>query len=73
MQTATWLTSRELTEAAGAWDPRLFVDDDGEYFCRVLLASDGVHFVPSVKVFYRANSSTRLSYIGRSVDQMPSL
>jgi hypothetical protein len=66
MQTATWLTSRELTEAAGAWDARMFVDDDGEYFCRVLLASDGVHFVPGAKVFYRATASTRLSYIGRS-------
>jgi glycosyltransferase involved in cell wall biosynthesis len=66
MQTATWLTGRELTNAAGAWDTRLFVDDDGEYFCRVLLASDGVRFVPDVKVFYRITSSSRLSYIGRS-------
>jgi glycosyltransferase involved in cell wall biosynthesis len=66
MQTATWLTSRELTKAAGAWDERLFVDDDGEYFCRVLLASDGVRFVPGAKVFYRMTPSSRLSYIGRS-------
>ena len=36
MQTATWLTSRELAEAAGPWDTRLLSDDDGEYFCRVL-------------------------------------
>jgi glycosyltransferase involved in cell wall biosynthesis len=66
MQTATWLTSRELTEAAGPWDARLFVDDDGEYFCRVLLASHGVRFVPGSKVFYRTASSARLSYIGWS-------
>jgi glycosyltransferase involved in cell wall biosynthesis len=66
MQTATWLTSRELTQAAGAWDTRLFVDDDGEYFCRVLLASDGVRFVPGAKVLYRISPSTRLSNIGRS-------
>ena len=32
MQTATWLISRELTEAAGPWDTRLTFDDDGEYF-----------------------------------------
>ena len=32
MQTATWLVSRELTEAAGPWDTRLLGDDDGEYF-----------------------------------------
>lgn len=35
MQTATWLKSRELAEAAGPWDTRLLCDDDGEYFCRV--------------------------------------
>ena len=38
MQTASWLVSRELTEAAGPWDTRLLGDDDGEYFCRVLLS-----------------------------------
>jgi glycosyltransferase involved in cell wall biosynthesis len=66
MQTATWLVSRELTEAAGPWDPRVCNDGDGEYFCRVLLASDGVRFVPDVKVFYRMTPSSRVSYIGQS-------
>jgi glycosyltransferase involved in cell wall biosynthesis len=65
MQTATWLVSRELTEAAGPWDVRLLGDDDGEYFCRVLLASDGVHFVPDAKVYYRSFGFNSLSYIGR--------
>jgi O-antigen/teichoic acid export membrane protein/glycosyltransferase involved in cell wall biosynthesis len=65
MQTATWLVSRELTEAAGPWDVRLLGDDDGEYFCRVLLASDGVRFVPDAKVYYRAFRFDTLSYIGR--------
>jgi len=66
MQTATWLTSRELTEAAGPWDTRLLGDDDGEYFCRVLLASNGTRFVPEARVFYRITSSNRLSRIGMS-------
>jgi len=66
MQTATWLTSRELVEAAGPWDTRLRNDDDGEYFCRVLLASQGTRFVPEARVFYRITQSSRLSYIGRS-------
>ncbi len=56
MQTATWLTSRELAEAAGPWDTRLLSDDDGEYFCRVLLASEGTRFVPEARVFYRITS-----------------
>jgi glycosyltransferase involved in cell wall biosynthesis len=65
MQTATWLVSRELTEAAGPWNTTLLGDDDGEYFCRVLMASDGVRFVPGAKVYYRAAPNS-LSYIGRS-------
>lgn len=66
MQTATWLVSRELTEAAGPWDTRLLGDDDGEYFCRVLLASAGTRFVPESRVYYRASGSSSLSYVGRS-------
>ena len=66
MQTATWLVTRELTETAGPWDTRMDVDDDGEYFCRVLLASDGVRFVPEAKMYYRTSGAGRLSYIGRS-------
>jgi PST family polysaccharide transporter len=65
MQTATWLVSRELTQAAGPWDIRLLGDDDGEYFCRVLLASNGVRFVPGANVYYRAFRFDSLSYIGR--------
>jgi glycosyltransferase involved in cell wall biosynthesis len=66
MQTATWLVSREITEAAGPWDTRLLGDDDGEYFCRVLLASEGTRFVPEAKVYYRMAGSSSLSYIGQS-------
>ncbi len=70
MQTATWLVSRELSEAAGPWDTRLLGDDDGEYFCRVLLASDGVRFVPGAKVYYRCFGYDGLSYIGRSPQKL---
>jgi glycosyltransferase involved in cell wall biosynthesis len=70
MQTATWLVSRELTEAVGPWDTRLLGDDDGEYFSRVINASDGIRFVPQSKVYYRITASNRLSYIGRSDKKM---
>lgn len=63
MQTGTWLVSRRLTEEAGPWDTRLTADDDGEYFCRVLRASDGVRFVPGAKVFYRLSGTGSLSYV----------
>ncbi len=73
MQTATWLVSRELTEAAGPWNPQLLVNNDGEYFCRVLLKSDGTHFIPKARVFYRMSNYNRVSYIGRSERKMDSL
>jgi len=70
MQTATWLVSREVTEAAGPWNTQLLGDDDGEYFCRVLLASDGTCFVPEARVYYRMSGSGSLSYIGLSDKKM---
>ena len=63
MSNSTWLVSRELTEAAGPWDPQLSLDDDGEYFCRVLLASMGTRFVPEAKVYYRRSGSGSLSQL----------
>ena len=73
MQTATWLVSRELTEAAGPWNTQLLGDDDGEYFCRVLLESDGTRFIPEARVFYRMSGTNSLSYIGRSDRKMEAL
>jgi glycosyltransferase involved in cell wall biosynthesis len=66
MPPATWLVPRELTQAAGPWDTRLSLDDDGEYFCRIILASDAIRFVPDAKVFYRASGFRSLSSIDES-------
>jgi glycosyltransferase involved in cell wall biosynthesis len=72
MQTATWLVSRELTEAAGPWDTRLSLDDDGEYFSRVVLASEAIRFVPEAKVFYRQAAFGSLSSIDQSDKKLES-
>jgi glycosyltransferase involved in cell wall biosynthesis len=73
MQNATWLVSRELTEVAGPWDTRLHYDQDGEYFARVLLASEGTRFVPGTGIFYRVSPTNRISYIGNSNKKKDSL
>lgn len=72
MPNAAWLVSRRLIEAAGPWDTRLSADDDGEYFSRVLLASDQACFVPAAKVLYRMSGSSSLSRIGDSPAKMES-
>jgi glycosyltransferase involved in cell wall biosynthesis len=73
MQNATWLVSRELAEAAGPWDERLQYDQDGEYFVRVVLASEGIRFVPGTGIFYRVTTTNRVSYIGNSNKKKDSL
>jgi len=73
MQNATWLVSRELAEAAGLWDVSLNYDQDGEYFARVLLASEGTRFVPGTGIFYRMTSTNRVSYLGKSNNKKDSL
>jgi glycosyltransferase involved in cell wall biosynthesis len=73
MQTATWLVSRELTESAGPWDTTMLSDDDGEYFCRVLLASTDVRYVKEAAVYYRYVGARRLSHIGRSNQKLEAL
>jgi len=73
MQNATWLVSRELVEAAGPWNTGLHYDQDGEYFSRVLLTSEGTRFVPGTGIFYRATGPGSISYIGRSDKKRDSL
>jgi glycosyltransferase involved in cell wall biosynthesis len=65
MQTGVWLVSRELAAAAGPWNTSMLSDDDGEYFCRVLLASERVRFVPEARAYYRFVGTGRLSYVGQ--------
>jgi len=73
MQPATWLVSRELTEAAGPWDTRLSLDDDGEYFCRVIMAGSGIRFVQGAKSFYRMSGFNSLSNVDQSDKKLESL
>jgi glycosyltransferase involved in cell wall biosynthesis len=73
MQNATWLVSRELAEAAGPWDESLQYDQDGEYFARVLAASEGTRFVPGTGILYRITGMNRISYIGNSNTKKDSL
>jgi len=73
MQNATWLVSRELAEAARGWDTRLCYDQDGEFFCRVLLASAGTRFVTGTGIYYRASGQNSISFIGKSDKKKDSL
>lgn len=61
MHPAAWLTPRSVVEAAGPWDENLSVNDDGEYFCRVLLAAGGSIHCDGCCTYYRSGNSLSLS------------
>lgn len=61
MHPAAWLTPREVAAAAGPWNEALSLDDDGEFFARVVLASRGVKFVEGTRTYYRTHDGVRLS------------
>jgi glycosyltransferase involved in cell wall biosynthesis len=63
MQTACWLTHRTLIEKAGPWNEQLKQNpnDDGEFFCRVILNANQILFDSHSKVFYREPANTNVS------------
>jgi len=38
----SWLTPKDIIDKAGLWNEELTLDDDGEFFCRVILNSKGI-------------------------------
>lgn len=54
MQPGGWLAPRTLLDRAGPWDETLSLNDDGEYFARVMLAASRLVFTPGARCFYRA-------------------
>ena len=51
---AGWLGSRQLFESIEPWDASLLINQDGEYFTRAIVASNGVIHEPSRRVYYRS-------------------
>ena len=54
-----WLTPKEIIRQAGFWNEELTVDDDGEFFCRVLLASSGTRYSYKGINYYRKYLSNK--------------
>jgi len=54
-QTACWLTPRKIIDEVGGWDETLKrnPNDDGEFFCRVMLKAERILFSHSGFVCYR--------------------
>jgi hypothetical protein len=61
MPNFAWLTPRALIERAGAWNESLTLNDDGEFFSRVVLAASGVTFCGDARGYYRSGHGETLS------------
>jgi glycosyltransferase involved in cell wall biosynthesis len=68
-----WLTPRAVANTAGSWDDSgRYLDDDGEYFARVMLASRGIRASKAGRYYYRkfkdgrsySSTSTESSMLG---------
>ncbi len=61
MHPAAWLVPRPLLDRAGPWDESLSLNDDGEYFARVVLAGRGIRFCTGAASYYRSQLPGSLS------------
>lgn len=78
IQPNAYISPRSVIERAGIWEEFYSPDDDGEYFCRVVLASSGIRFSNQGINYYRKhingnnlskrNSRLALEGILRSLD-----
>ncbi|MEA2989893.1 MAG: hypothetical protein QOG83_2604 [Alphaproteobacteria bacterium] len=61
MPNFAWLAPRAVIERAGRWNERLSVNDDGEFFCRVVLAASRILFCNEARGYYRRPAAATLS------------
>ncbi len=53
IEASQWLAPRRLVEEAGPWNDQLSIDNDGEFFTRLILAASEVIAVPGAWSYYR--------------------
>ncbi|GAB3535497.1 glycosyltransferase family 2 protein [Pontibacter brevis] len=56
-----YLTRRSVIEKAGPWNEDLKMNQDGEFFARVLLCASQIVFVPATEVYYRHHTGNNTS------------
>lgn len=61
IQPGAWLTPRQIIENCGPWDESLSLNDDGEFFARVVLASKHILFCNDSELYYRSGVPGALS------------
>ena len=77
MVTHCWLTPRNIVSSAGPWDESLNINQDGEYFARVVASAERVIYDVQVEVYYRREgggvskfSADKADSLFRSIESM---
>ena len=70
-QTSIWLTPRNIIEQAAPWNESLLINQDGDFFCRVLLRTSKIIYCKDSLVYYRVNPSSITQSI-RSTEKLES-
>ena len=72
-----WMTPRTIATSAGLWDENLTINQDGEYFARVVASAHRVFFDDQVEVYYRREgggvskfSADKADSLFRSIESM---
>ena len=61
MHPAAWLAPRALLDRVDPWNESLSLNDDGEYFARVMLTADRIVFCAEARSYYRSGLRGTLS------------
>jgi glycosyltransferase involved in cell wall biosynthesis len=54
MPPMVFITSRKLIETAGCWNETMSLDDDGEYFSRIISQASKIQFISEARSFKRS-------------------
>jgi glycosyltransferase involved in cell wall biosynthesis len=61
VQTSAWLIPMSIARKIGPWDERLLLDQDGDYFARAVLASNGIRTTGGINYYRRFISGGNIS------------
>lgn len=56
-----WLTPRILIEEVGFWDESLKINQDGEFFSRIILSAKRIEYIEDIVAYYRIGNPESLS------------
>lgn len=65
-----WLTPRNILTSAGSWDESLNINQDGEYFARVVASAKRVLFDDQVEVYYRREGGGVSKFCAEKADSL---